>query len=243
MLRKIKKFLDLILLFNPKIIRALFCGVAAGIEHRNFLSQNNFETIIDIGANRGQFALMARVCCPIVKIISFEPLKFPIIKYKKIFKNDKNVSVHEIAIGATFSQMEMHISLKDHSSSLLPITNLQSKMFPGTEEISTQIVTVSPLDQYIKNSDLLGRVLLKIDVQGFEYDVLCGSEKLLSRIDAIYCECSFLELYGEQKLTGDIIEFLMLRNFYLAGVYNLSFDLLGSPIQADFFFKKRINHL
>jgi FkbM family methyltransferase len=240
MLKKLKKLLVLILLFDHKVIRALFHGVAAGVEHRNFLLNNKFNTILDIGANRGQFALIARSYLPSAKILSFEPLRFPYLKFTEIFKHDKNIAIHNFAIGPSFSEMEMHISEKDDSSSLLPITNLQTKIFPGTAEIFTQRVLVRPLDQSIKHAELIGKTLLKIDVQGFEWNVLLGSEKLFNKIDDIYCECSFLELYGNQKLASDVIDFLGQKNFLLAGLYNLCFDNSGNPIQADFHFKKKL---
>jgi hypothetical protein len=58
---------------SPRLLSALlFHRVLAGAEHRRILSAG-FETVVDIGANRGQFALAARHCAPKARGIGFEP--------------------------------------------------------------------------------------------------------------------------------------------------------------------------
>jgi len=70
----------------------------------------------------------------------------------------------------------MHISQRDDSSSLLPITEAQNTLFPGTSEVSTQDVQVAPLNDFVAPQDLRPPALLKIDVQGYELAVLNGCE-------------------------------------------------------------------
>jgi hypothetical protein len=49
--------------------------VAAGVEHAGVLRNlGPVRTVVDIGANRGQFALAARQCFPAARIVSCEPL-------------------------------------------------------------------------------------------------------------------------------------------------------------------------
>ncbi|HEB94406.1 MAG TPA: FkbM family methyltransferase, partial [Gammaproteobacteria bacterium] len=80
---------------------------------------------------------------------------------------------------------------------------------------------------------------LKIDVQGFEMEVLRGCEELLRRFQYVYVECSFVELYAGQAFADEIIAFLRERNFILDGVYNPCYDKNGRAVQADFFFVAR----
>jgi hypothetical protein len=75
-------------------------------------------------------------------------------------------------------------------------------------------------------------------VQGFELEVLKGSEDLFEFIDYIYVECSFIELYEGQSLVDEVITFLEKYKFKLKGVYNIFYDKKGVAIQADFLFKR-----
>ena len=79
---------------------------------------------------------------------------------------------------------------------------------------------------------------MKIDVQGYELEVLKGSEKLLENFDYLYIECSFIELYKGQPLYTEIIKWLKSKNFSYVKKFNSLFDRNKNIIQADFFFKR-----
>ncbi|GJL65528.1 MAG: hypothetical protein NPIRA05_04990 [Nitrospirales bacterium] len=195
-------------------------------------------TVVDIGANRGQFALVARHCYPSAHIISFEPLPDPAEVFRAVFNDDRTVVLHEAAIGPEESRCVMHVSGHDDSSSLLSISALQSKIFPGTAEVSTIEVQVAPLENFIQPDDIIRPALLKLDVQGYEFEALVGSESLLSRFDFIYCECSFVELYTGQKLAADVVDWLSSRGFEIKGMYNSTYDADGQSVQADILFQR-----
>lgn len=218
-------------------------GAAAGVENAgilNLLQGNAFKTVVDIGANRGQFALIARKYFPKAKIVSFEPLKEPAAIFRKVFADDPGVMLYEIAIGPEEKETKMYVSQADDSSSLLAITDLQTNLFPGTSEKETRTVQVKPLDAVLSANDITSPAFLKMDVQGFEREALAGCKPLLSSFSYIYVECSFVELYAGQSLAPDVIAFLRENSFDLAGVYNLSYDKTGKAIQGDFLFCKRI---
>ena len=223
---------------SVRLAQALFrYRVLAGAEHRHVLSRD-LSTVIDIGANRGQFALAVRQWAPHARVISFEPLPVPAKLFRKVFSGDGAVSLHEAAIGPIAETRTMHVSARDDSSSLLPITSLQSSMFPGTAEAGTIKVRVAPLDEFLEVAELKKPAMLKLDVQGFEYEALLGCESLLQNFNSIYCECSFMELYSGQKLAAEVIAWLAGRGFDLRGVYNSSYDLHGKFVQADLLFER-----
>lgn len=211
--------------------------VAAGVEHEPVLRQLACRSVVDIGANRGQFALVAARCFPEAKIFSFEPLPEPARIFRSVFAGNDSVSLIEAAVGPQAARSEMHVSARDDSSSLLPISALQSKIFPGTAEVSTIEVSVAPLEAFIRPEQIAEPAMLKLDVQGFEYQVLCGCESLLDRFRFVYCECSFVELYSGQKLAADVIEWLAARGFHIKGMFNPTYDANGQAIQADFLFE------
>jgi hypothetical protein len=86
---------------------------------------------------------------------------------------------------------------------------------------------------------IVGRALLKLDVQGYEYEALHGCETLLGRFDAVVVECSFVELYEGQRLFADVAAWLERRGFGLSGQSRAVRDRTGAAIQADFFFRRR----
>ena len=211
--------------------------VLVGAEHRHVL-EHDHATIVDIGANRGQFALAARQWAPDSQVVSFEPLPGAARTFRSVFVGDDRVTLHEVAIGPKEERREMHVAAQDDSSSLLPISALQTTIFPGTAEVSTIDVEIAPLDRFVKPEEIRAPAMLKLDVQGFEYEALVGCDSLLARFDSVYCECSFLELYTGQKLAADVIDWLSGREFRLVGVFNPTYDSRGRAVQADFLFHR-----
>lgn len=235
MIKKLTKFIKVF--GNSSYRKAAFMGAAAGIEHEAVLKTLNCSTIIDIGANKGQFALAARKCLPMAKIYSFEPLAHPAEIFNKVFVNDSNIKLFPFAISDETGEAEIHISHREDSSSLLPIGEKQNEMFPGTYEVGVEKITMKKLSDALSASDLISPVLMKIDVQGFELSVLKGSTELFSRIKYIYSECSYIELYKGQALFPEISEFLAKYGFKKIGEFNTSFDESGKPVQSDFLFE------
>jgi FkbM family methyltransferase len=211
-------------------------GVAAAIEHESVLRHLGCATVVDIGANRGQFALVTRHVLPEVKIISFEPLTAPAQKFRAVFDEDSRVTLHQIAVGPSCGEATIHVAAEDDSSSLLPITALQTSLHPKTYETRTETIRVAPLETLVEPADIEPPALLKIDVQGYELLTLQGCETLLKLFKYVYVECSFVELYEGQALASEVIEYLQCRHFRLCGVYNASYGLNGQAIQADFLF-------
>lgn len=223
---------------HPGYWRGFLHGVAAGAEHDPVLRGLNCSTVIDIGANRGQFALAARRSFPNAHIFSFEPLPGPAARFRVVHINDSRVTLHELAIGPERREATINVSRQDDSSSLLPISAGQEAVFPGTYRIGSTAVRVGPLSDFVEQAEIVPPALLKVDVQGYELQALKGSEALLHLIEHVYAECSFVELYAGQALAHEVIEWLHSRSFRISGVYNMVYDRDGHAIQADFMFSK-----
>jgi FkbM family methyltransferase len=212
--------------------------VAAATEHDAVLGELEVDSVIDIGANRGQFALCCRRLFPDARIVSFEPLKAPANTYRQVFARDTHTRLVESAIGLTAGTAAMHVSRWDVSSSLLPIGQGQHDNFPLTEEARQETVSVSTLSAHVKADSIGSRALLKLDVQGFELTALQGCADLLERFKYVYVEASFIELYVGQALANDVVAYLLQQNFKLQCVANLSYGKSPRPIQADFLFTR-----
>lgn len=215
----------------------LYHRVAAGVEHARVLRNlGPVGTVVDIGANRGQFALAARHIFPQARIVSFEPLAGPAALWRKVFAGDAQAQLIEAAVGPQAGAAEIHLSARDDSSSLLPITARQNALFPGTAEAGTETIRVVRLADVLPAEDIEAQALLKLDVQGFELQALAGCGDVLDRFTWVYVECSFLELYAGQAFADEVIGWLHARRFRLAGVYHMTYDRDGRAVQADFLF-------
>lgn len=218
--------------------RGLMLGCAAGAEHMALLRLLQPATVVDVGANVGQFALAARHVLPQARILSFEPLERPAGVFGRVFAGDPLVRLFRVAAAAGAGPARMHVSARDDSSSLLPIGPEQVRQFPGTHAVGAEPVATARLDQLLHPHDLPGPALLKIDVQGGELETLRGAGALLAAFDHIYVEASFAALYQGQPLAGEVVEHLQAQGFVLAGTFNPVFRKDGTPVQADFLFRR-----
>lgn len=211
--------------------------VAASAEHLDALGGLDCMTVVDVGANKGQFSLLAYSLFPRACIIAFEPLPEPAVRFRRVFRDDANVRLHEMAIGSMTGQATIHVSARDDSSSLLAIGKMQCGIFPGTQETGIKAVAVRRLEDVLRPDEIAAPALLKLDVQGYELEALRGCELLLSNFTWVYCECSFLSLYQGQALADEVITWLRQHGFHLTGVYNVAYARDGKAVQADFLFE------
>jgi FkbM family methyltransferase len=213
-------------------------GVAATIEHAGALAGRSFASVVDVGANRGQFALLAVGLWPQARVFAFEPLPEPYAVLARIAAGGRRIQAFRAAIGPRAARAQMHVMQPDDCSSLLAPTARQHAIFPQTQVAGQTTVEIAPLDAFVGPGDLGAPALLKLDVQGFELAALEGCAALLDCFAAVYVECSFLPLYAGQALADEVIEHLRARDFRLAGIYNLAHDHEGRAAQAHFWFER-----
>lgn len=235
-LRKLRKALQS--LPDPLFRRALRHGVAPSHEHRDILQNLGvLNTVVDVGANVGQFALLTLRVQPKAVIHSFEPLAAAADTFRKVIGQNARVTLHRCALGAEEAIMPIHVTSRADSSSLL-VPTLQPKIFRGTHTVRREEVSVMPLHLAMPADRITAPALLKIDVQGFEAQVLEGCSAVLDRFEWIFVELSFVELYASQKLAPEIIDWLHARGFRLCSVYTDAHSYLdGKMIQGDFLFR------
>ena len=218
--------------------RGLRYGVAASVEHRTVIAGLDLATVVDVGANVGQFSLLVTSLHAQARVFAFEPLPDAADRFARLFAGNDRVRLHRAALGPEPGTAILHISARNDSSSLLPIAEAQQRIFPGTQEVGTVSVPVGPLADFVSRDELAAPALLKIDVQGFELEVLRGAAALLDAFDWLYIEASWVALYEGQALAEEVIAFAADHGFTLASTHNRSDASDGSPIQADLLFRR-----
>lgn len=222
---------------HPSCWRSLCNGVAPSIEHRAALSRLSPDLLLDVGANRGQFSLMAKILMPRLPIHAYEPLRTEAQVYRKIHGSRSDVRLHEIALGMNNENALIHISKSADSSSLLPIGARQLAIFPETAEVGSEMIKVAALDSFVDHWCEARNALLKIDVQGFELKVLMGARSALKHCRYVYVECSSVPLYTGQALVEEVSVFLSEEGFRLKGTFN-EWMVEGAMVQADYLFER-----
>lgn len=216
----------------------------AKIKFENFLSSHkwltdyNFKTILDIGANEGQFAHKMRKLFPKAQIISFEPLPREYQTLCESFQHDKKFVAYNFALGEKEESTTMWLNEFSPSSSLLKMKE-HTKHFDYAISQTPIDIKIFPLDQALKMSAIGAPYLIKIDVQGYEEYVIKGGKNIFSNATMVITEVSFSQLYENHMLFDGIYLILNDLGFRFIGNY----EQMNSPInnevlQADAIFVK-----
>jgi FkbM family methyltransferase len=188
-----------------------------------WLQRQRIGTVLDVGANEGQFIKSARVLFPRASILAFEPNPRLTNSLQDLLPPGTG-AVCQIACGREPGTMPLHLMKFSPASSLLRPTALRIPDFPAAETEETIAVKVDRLDSVVKGHALARKpYLLKIDVQGFELEVLQGAVDILPDVSAIVCEVNAVPFYQGQAGFEDIYAFLRQHNFKLADI--------GEPIR------------
>lgn len=189
----------------------------------HFLISHQIGAVFDVGANIGQFSTLVREVLPEVDIYAFEPIDECYIKLVRTFTNDQKYHPYHLALGATkIETAPMNKNAYLPSSSLLPTTRSHTEHFPHTEHTTLETVRVERLDDL--DIKIQQKALLKMDVQGYEMEVLKGAESMLSDVAIIITEVSFIELYKSQPLFNDIYQHLYAKGFSYQGSLQAKHD-------------------
>ncbi|MGC2636811.1 MAG: FkbM family methyltransferase [Acidobacteriaceae bacterium] len=177
------------------------------------LQQEGINLVLDVGANSGQFGSELRASRYDGRIISFEPQSSAHAELKRRTANDPGWTVADrTAIGAQLGSVNIHISENSVSSSILSMLPAHSDAAPESHYVDMETVPVNTLDNLCSFGPA-DRVALKIDVQGYERQVLEGAPRVLDRCLVVIAEMSFVPLYDGQVLAREFWDVLAAEGF------------------------------
>lgn len=180
-----------------------------------------FDQIIDVGAHAGEFALAAMLVFPeCKKSISFEPQPDVAKRCKDKLKLFPVAKIEQLALGSEVCKKNFYISSFTPDSSFFETADKKS----STNDLKILEVSVKPLDDFVFDSSDVKCTLLKLDCQGFEMEVLKGSQKTLENVDVILVEILFAQVYAGQCSFQQIHSILIDMGFYFGGPYCTMFD-------------------
>jgi FkbM family methyltransferase len=197
------------------------------------LKANGFSpsSIFDVGAYSGEFARVCRLYWPQSKITCFEVLPERLDELRLWATRDGNTHVIGCLLGAKsepevpFHEMETASSvLEEHVPQSVPI-----RSYP-----------MLTIDEIVASSNADAPQFLKMDVQGYEFEVLLGAKSTLSKIEVILAEVNFIDIHKGVHLVGDVVSILSESGFVAYDICGLHRRPLDRALwQADFVFVQR----
>ena len=211
-----------------KILKELVRGMGFDIHRLSVSSNSNFQLlkglqrfgvdcVFDIGANTGQFASELRSIGFCGSIVSFEPLPDA---YQVLAINAAGDSLWQVhsrsAVGDVDGEIDINIAGNSVSSSILPMLEAHSSSAKGSAyigKVKTPIVRLDTVSsKYLKANS---NYFIKIDTQGYEWQVLDGARETLKNARGVLCELSLVPLYEGQQLWIAMLDRLKSQGFTL----------------------------
>jgi FkbM family methyltransferase len=208
------------------------------------LATYGINAVLDVGASDGGYARELRGIGYHGRLISFEPRAAAFTELVSNAKFDRAWETHNYALGNTQEQAEMNIAGNGDSSSFLDMLPAHTRHSPGSSSTGKETVKIKTLDQVFNSLGLHAyNVLLKIDVQGYEKQVLDGAETSLASINTIQLEMSLTPLYRGQLLLPEMTALLYRQGYCLVSIDPGFRDRkTGRVLQVDGTFHRYAEH-
>ncbi|MDB3916499.1 FkbM family methyltransferase [Alphaproteobacteria bacterium] len=187
---------------------------------KKIMESYNIDLVLDVGANIGNYGhkLLTKMGFK-GTIISFEPMKKEFNILSDRCSSYYNWSAENIAFGDFNGTSSINISANSVSSSLLEILPDHTDSAPLSKFIEVEEIRVVRLDKFLTEKKIQSsNILLKLDVQGFEMEVINGAQKYFKNIKMLHIELSLDELYKKGAMFEDIYSLLRTSGFKLVGV-------------------------
>ena len=189
---------------------------------------NEFKLLLDVGAHKGESIELFSKNFIIKKIISFEasPVNFQFLK-KKIEKNKQgynntDIILENIGLGAEDKTVKFK-QFNESSSSTIKNIDVESKYYKRKFRLLNFLnkklvykniqIKISKLNDYIKKNNIEKIDFLKIDTEGYEFEVLLGLENKIQLVDIIMFEHHYDNMIKKGYTFTDINRLLTKNHF------------------------------
>ena len=173
------------------------------------LQTQGVGTVIDVGANVGQFGVDLRRSKYSGAILSVEPLEDAYQQLVRQVQGDPTWTTARAAVSDVPGTLTMNVSANSVSSSVLPMRGEHTSAAPEARYVRTEEVPATTVDELVAKHGIdPASTLLKIDVQGYEKAVLDGAKGTLSQFAGVRTEMSLTALYDGQTLLPEMITYL-----------------------------------
>jgi len=166
--------------------------------------------IVDVGAHRGSWSEMAHSIFPEAALLMLEPLGEMHPSLRELSQKLPNAEFIPAAAGPESGETTITVPEIPDGASCVP------SLREASEDYGQQrCIPVETLDDVLEKRPAFTPSLLKLDVQGFELEVMRGLHDKLSRIEVAILETALFRPNPEAITTSDCIRFMEERGFQL----------------------------
>lgn len=217
-------------------IRAWSDFLAARMDLLPDMFADAVETVVDVCANRGDWSDVALRCIKPRKLIAIEPNPAEFSKLCDRFAADAKVTCLNIGASSKNGILLFYLTAASQCGSFLKpegaINSVYGRLFDDAGAIE---VKVAPLDVVLQKYEKI--TLIKIDVQGYERDVLAGVEKTLKKTESVLIEANFVSHYQGDIQFPELDKAMAAHGFVLANM-SQPFVKQGFALWADALYRK-----
>ena len=192
-----------------------------------------FRTLIDGGANIGQFARATTELFPEARIVAVEARPDAAARLRANLADRAQVTVLPSALGNHSGTLTFYRTPHPPDASALP-----PRSTPDTPEPEQIEVPVERLDAVLAGEPLEPPVLLKLDLQGSELEALKGAPETLRRCTYVLLELSFKPMYEDELLFDEVHAFMRAAGFHFLRPLDVTTDDDGGIVQMDALFAR-----
>jgi FkbM family methyltransferase len=175
----------------------------------------DFEIVFDIGANTGYVSLEMLYYFPKAIVYSFEPCSET---YNNLLKNidnagyEKRSKPYRLGFFDIETDKILNITSFHGANSIIDISDEYHRMNPHIENVKTEVIPLIKIDDFVMQNKIEHIDLVKIDVEGVEYQILKGGkETFTKKVDTVIMEISFVR---HPYLSGEFIKIFQLMHDY-----------------------------
>ena len=199
----------------------------------------DINCVLDVGANRGQFAHELRAIGYAGYIISFEPVKREFEALSDSFRKDKKWIGHRIALGSKNEITKINVANLTVMSSLLE--SVGDRRMTGRQDI--EVKRLDGIFSSIIEKIVNPRVFLKMDTQGYDLEVFGGAAQCLEHIQGLQSELSVQPLYKNMPHYNESLSIYEEAGFELYNLSVVNRISTGGLLELNAFMRRSVSSL
>lgn len=177
-------------------------------------------TIVDVGAHFGESSALFSEIFPEAAISAFEP--DPVSYRVLVSRHLSRVRAFNVALGSADGSRVLNLNADSGTNSFFPANSMGLRYLAQKMAVRSSVeVPIRTLDDFREELGLSTIDLLKVDVQGYELEVLRGATRSLKDVRALQIECNFIPQYKGSSTFSDVDLFLREQGFALHNLYDL----------------------
>ena len=149
--------------------------------------ETQIDVVLDIGSNIGYFVLFENLFLPSAQIYAFEPVpaNYRVLQINLLLNGLSNqVKTRQAALvekDFPSDTIEMHVPPQGNWA------NIAGQKFPGSITIHVPFITIDEISNEIGNA----RVFIRMDIEGYEYEVFNGARAFLEGREGVFVALEF----------------------------------------------------